>query len=103
MKIPVLDPAMYKDAPMKSGKGDAEKAAVGFEAYFIQNMLKDLQTFTGASEKGFMEQTYYAIFNEKIADFLANKGIGIKELIMRYTEKNSTKVYDTGADNMDNP
>ena len=103
MKIPLLDPAMYKDAPMKNGRGDAEKVAVGFEAYFIQNMLKDLQKFTGASEKGFMEQTYHSILNEKMADFLANKGIGIKELLMRYMEQGNAKVSDTGADNMDNP
>ena len=33
-----------------------------------------------------------SIVYEKVADYLADKGIGVKEMLMRYADKGNTKV-----------
>jgi Rod binding domain-containing protein len=58
-----------------------EKVAEDFEALFMK--LK---------EKGYMEETYMSIIYDKVSQFLAkNKGIGIKEMLMRYSEREDVK------------
>jgi Rod binding domain-containing protein len=43
-------------------------------------------------EKGYMEETYMSIVYDKVSQFLAkNKGIGIKEMLMRYSEREDVK------------
>jgi hypothetical protein len=79
---------------------DKEKVCKGFESYFINNMLQELQKTTQFSEKGYMEQTYMSIVYEKVADYLADKGIGIKEMLMRYADKGNTKVLSGNGDNV---
>lgn len=76
-----------KDKPEKM-----EKVAEDFEALFIFNMLKELDKTTKMTEKGYMEETYMSIVYEKVSQFLAkNKGIGIKEMFMRYAERKDVK------------
>lgn len=69
-----------------------EKVAEDFEALFIFNMLKELDKTMKLKEKGYMEETYMSIVYEKVSQFLAkNKGIGIKEMLMRYAEREDVK------------
>lgn len=76
-----------KDTPEKM-----EKVAEDFEALFIFNMLKELDKTAKLKEKGYMEETYMSIIYDKVSQFLAkNKGIGIKEMLMRYSEREDVK------------
>ena len=40
------------------------------------------------------------IVYEKVADYLADKGIGIKEMLMRYADNGNTKVLQKSGDNV---
>ena len=51
-----------------------------------------MQKTTQFSKKGYTEQTYMSIVYEKVADYLADKGIGVKEMLMRYADKENAKV-----------
>lgn len=56
-------------------------------------MLKELDKTTKLSEKGYMQETYMSIVYDKVSQFLAkNKGIGIKEMFMRYSERGDIKI-----------
>jgi Rod binding domain-containing protein len=81
-------------------EGDKEKVCRSFESYFILNMLQQLQKTTQLSKKGYTEQTYMSIVYEKVADYLADKGIGVKEMLMRYSDKENAKVLQKSGDNI---
>ncbi len=67
-----------------------EKAAEGFEAYFLTNMLKEMSKTTQFDDKkSFAEETEMSIFYEKVGEFLAKKGVGIKDAILRYLSRNA--------------
>jgi Rod binding domain-containing protein len=83
-----------------ASKDDKEKLCKSFEAYFINNMLQELQKTTKLSKKGYTEQTYMSIVYEKVADYLADKGIGVKEMLMRYADKGNAKVLQKNGDNV---
>ena len=42
-----------------------------------------------------------SIVYEKVADYLADKGIGVKEMLMRYAGKENAKVSLKNGDNPD--
>ncbi len=97
---PTLDPSLLRHGEdlkgiQKSSKSDQEKlekVAEDFEALFIFNMLKELDKTTKLSDKGYMEETYMSIIYDKVSQFLSkNKGIGIKEMLMRYSERTGVK------------
>jgi Rod binding domain-containing protein len=78
--------------PSKASPEKMEKVAEDFEALFIFNMLKELDKTAKLKEKGYMEETYMSIVYDKVSQFLAkNKGIGIKEMLMRYSEREDVK------------
>ena len=82
-------------------EGDKEKVCEGFESYFILNMLKEMEKTVHISKKGFKEQTYMSIVYEKAADYLAHtKGIGIKEMLMKYADQGTAKVSKKSGDNI---
>jgi len=98
---PVLDSELAARADelkstRQSSKDDPEKmekVAQDFEALFILNMLKELDKTTKLNEKGYMEETYMSIIYDKVSQFLAkNKGIGIKEMLMRYADRKDVKL-----------
>ena len=68
-----------------------EKAAEGFESFYILTMLKELDKTAHFTEKGYTEETEMAIFYEKVADYLSKRGIGIKEVIMKYLSRKGLK------------
>ena len=79
---------------------DKEKVCKSFEAYFINNILQQLQKTTQFSKKGYTEQTYMSVVYEKVADYLADKGIGVKEMLMHYADKGNAKVFQKSGDNV---
>jgi Rod binding domain-containing protein len=103
MKIS-MDGLWLQENAVKGLKGrsakDAKAACEGFEAYLVSTMLNQLQKTTGASGQSYAEQTYFSMFHEKVAEFVAKKGIGIKDVLMRYLERTqSSKVSAGTADN----
>ena len=104
MKIP-MEGVWLQENAVKGLKGrstkDVKAACEGFEAYLVSTMLNQLQKTTGSSEKNHAEQTYFSMFHEKVAEFVAKKGIGIKDVLMRYLERaKSSKVSAGTADNI---
>ena len=79
----------------QSSRNDPEKmkkTAEDFEALFIFNMLKELDKTSKLTKKGYMEESYMSIAYEKVSQYLAkNKGLGIKEMIMRYADRGDVK------------
>jgi Rod binding domain-containing protein len=77
----------------KTSAGGAEKgqsmgkAAEAFESFLIQTMLKELDKATHITKRGFAEETQMSIFYEKVGEFMAKKGIGIKDMLMKYIER----------------
>ncbi len=88
-----LDPYLaLSQAEAKTGvkKGEsAEKAAEQFESFLIFSLLKECERATCLTKKGYADEVQMSIFYEKIADFMAKKGIGIKQMIARYAEAGS--------------
>lgn len=76
-----------------------EKVCKGFESYLVLNMLQEMEKSTHFTKKGYAEQTYMSFVYEKVADFIADKGIGVKEMLMRYIDKGNTKVTGKSGDN----
>ena len=107
----MIKPAVETMLPMVAGEArtkgiggkqtdeEREKACEGFEAYFIRNMLKEMEKTTHISKKELPEQTYMTVAIEKVADFIAQRGIGVKEMLMRYTNKENVKVSGQNGDN----
>lgn len=91
--------AQFARSSTVASGNDREKMCKSFESYFIFNMLQEMDKTTKFSEKGYAEQTYMSIVYEKVADFLAEKGIGIKDMLMRYTSKEDAKVLQKSGDN----
>ncbi len=75
-----------------------EKIAQDFESFFIYTMLKEMDKTINSSDKSFMKQTYMSVMYEKIGDYMARKGIGLKEMIQEHLEKN-IKVLKKMGDN----
>ncbi|HVN25581.1 MAG TPA: rod-binding protein [Syntrophorhabdales bacterium] len=107
MKIPDQSLFLQENA-LKGIKGkntkDLKSACEGFEAYLVSTMLNQLHKTADSSDKSHAEQTYFSMFHDKVAEFVAKKGIGIKDALMRYLERNhtaqiNTKVLTESADN----
>lgn len=86
----------------KSLSPNTEKACENFEAFFVSILMNELQKTAGFSDKSFMEQSYMTVANQKVSEFIARNGIGIKDMLMRYIEQGGTKVSPSSVDNMDN-
>jgi len=56
-------------------------------------MLKNLEKMAQIEKKESPEQTYMSFAYEKVGDYLAKKGIGIKEMLMRYADRENAKVF----------
>jgi Rod binding domain-containing protein len=98
MDIGKIDPATVVQSVTgtRGNKESLKKAAEGFESYFISIILQELQNTTSLSKKGGAEEKQMSLVYGSMCDFLAKKGIGIKDMIMKYID-NGTKVpYETG-------
>lgn len=96
--VPMADAKFDKAMSASSGE-DREKVCQNFESFMLYSMLKYMEKTTKMSKKGYEEDTYMAMVYEKVADFLAEKGVGIKEMLMKYTDKEKVKVNPAIGDN----
>jgi len=105
IRMPVHDPSFIKSGlknvnrESRTKEPDIEKVAHEFESYLMFTMLKELEKTTHSSKKGNSEKTYMSLMYEKVADFMAKKGIGIKEMLVENMEKNA-KVLEKKSDNI---
>ncbi len=82
----------------KAGKAEAAKrAGEEFESFLIFTVLKEFEKTVHHSKKGYAEQTHMSLVYEKVGDYLAKKGIGIKEMLTKYAERGA-KVSAAAAD-----
>jgi Rod binding domain-containing protein len=94
-----LDGAGMVNRLSREKEGDRSKAAHDFESYLNFTVLKELEKVTHVSKKSQIEQTYMSVVYEKVAECLAKKGIGIKEMLNKYNERTNVKVSDPKGDN----
>ena len=64
-----------------------EKTAEAFESYLLGTVLHEFAKATQMTKKSFAEETQMSLFYEKVADIMAKKGIGLKEMLSRYLER----------------
>jgi Rod binding domain-containing protein len=83
----------------RPNKAQLCKTAGQFESYFITQVLKELGKTISSSKKSYAEETQMAFMYEKMGEFLSKKGVGIKEMIMRYMDQ-GTKVPSGKSDNV---
>jgi Rod binding domain-containing protein len=99
--IRIDPPAAFSDVAKrtKSNKGEPiAKTAEQFESFLIFSMLKEFEKAMHSTKKSCAEQTQMSLFYEKVGDFLAKKGIGIKDMIAKYAER-GVKVSDDKGEN----
>lgn len=85
---PLLQAGGLKKSPSEADQAShLKKAAIAFEAYFIQSLLKEMrkaQPQGGLFEGGSGKEIYQSLFDEKIAQKMAeNGGFGLSELIIK--------------------
>ena len=94
-------PSLSETLKTKESK-TLEKLSTDFESFFITSMLKEMEKTTRLTKKGFQEETYMGIMYEKLGDYLASKGLGIKEMIQKYAARGEeAKVSGETGDNKD--
>jgi Rod binding domain-containing protein len=77
-----------------------EKVGQDFESFLIFTMMKELGKTTQSTKKSYAEQTYMSIMYEKMGDYLSKKGLGIKDMLVKYTEDRNIKVLKGKGDNV---
>jgi Rod binding domain-containing protein len=93
-RLIVNDPASdITNRTKNMDQADKEKVCENFESFMIFVMLKNLEKMAQPGKKESPEQNYMSIAYEKVGDYIAKKGIGIKEMLMRYANRANTKVF----------
>ncbi|MCX7965209.1 MAG: hypothetical protein N2596_01090 [Syntrophorhabdaceae bacterium] len=103
INLQVPSASLYTSRILKGkakNESDVEKVASDFESYFLYIMMKEMEKTTNGTNKSFMKQTYMSVMYEKLGDYIAKKGIGIKEMIAEHLKKN-IKVLKEIGDNSD--
>jgi Rod binding domain-containing protein len=77
-----------------------EKVAQDFESFLIFTMMKELGKSAESSKKSYEEQTYMSMMYEKMGDYLSKKGLGIKDMLVKYVEDRNIKVLKETGDNV---
>lgn len=99
-KIPSDGNVTYNELLKTKEAKTAKKLAQDFEAFFITTVLKEMDKATHITKKSFMKETYSAIMYEKLGDYAAKKGIGIKDMLLKYMERGGeAKVSNETDDN----
>jgi Rod binding domain-containing protein len=76
----------------QSGKRQMDsKAAESFESFLIFTILKEMGKTASVTKKSWTEDTHMSVFYEKVADALAKKGVGIKEMLSKYSGESNSK------------
>jgi Rod binding domain-containing protein len=79
---------------------NVEKVAQDFESFMIFTMMKEMEKTTCGSKKGYAEDTYMALMHEKVADYLSKKGLGVKDMLVKYMDDRNIKVFKEKGDNI---
>jgi Rod binding domain-containing protein len=79
---------------------NVEKVAQDFESFMIFTMMKEMEKTTCGSKKNYAEQTYMTLMYEKVADYLSKKGLGIKDMLVKYMDDRNIKVLKEKGDNI---
>ena len=86
-----IDPSVSPTLPQPDiGKGknqSIEKTAKAFESYFVGTILQEFAKATHLTKKSYAEETQMSLFYEKVGDLVAEKGIGLKEMLSRYENR----------------
>jgi Rod binding domain-containing protein len=77
-----------------------EKVAQDFESFLIFTMMKEMEKTTCGSKKSYAEDTYMALMYEKVADYLSKKGLGVKDMLVKYMDDRNIKVFKEKGDNI---
>ena len=98
--ISVDNTSGYNDLLKAREAKQLEKIGRDFESHFITSMLKEMDKTTRLTKKSYREETTMSIMYEKLGDYLAKKGVGIKEMLMKYGARTeNTKVSAELRDN----
>ncbi len=73
---------------LKTGKKDEDlrKACAGFEAVFLNKLLQSMRRTvpeSGLLDGGLQEDIYRGMFDERLAQAMAQRGIGIGDMLYR--------------------
>jgi Rod binding domain-containing protein len=102
VKVEASAAQSYNELLKAKGSKSTDKLGEEFEAFFITNMLKEMDKATHVTKKGFMRETYTAIMYEKLGEYLAKKGLGVKDMMKKYMERaGDPKVFGETGDNRD--
>ena len=86
-----IDPSvlMNRRAPdIGTNKGQSvEKVAEAFESHLLGTVLQEFAKATQMTKKSYAEETQTSLFYEKVSEIMAKRGIGLKEMLLRYTER----------------
>ena len=97
-----INPPVLTDRPtppvLNNKNQSVEKVAEAFESYLLGTVLQEFAKATQMTKKSYAEETQTSLFYEKVADIMAKRGIGLKEMLLRYTERGA-KVSGTNGDN----
>ncbi len=74
----------------------AAKTAEEFESFLLFTILKEFDRTTHFTKKSSAEETQMSIVYEKIAGFLAKKGIGLKQVLERYGDRGAKVLKENG-------
>ncbi len=74
----------------------AAKTGEEFESFLLFTILKEFDRTTHFTKKSSAEETQMSIFYERIAGFLAKKGIGIKQVLERYSDRGAKVLRKSG-------
>jgi len=97
-KIKPPIPPIMPDADLGKYKNQSvEKAAEAFESYFLNTIFQEFAKANELTKKSFAEETQMSLFYEKVADIIAKRGIGLKEMLSRYMERGA-KVSDKNGE-----
>ena len=100
-RIPADGGVTYNGLLKAKDSKAARKLAEDFESFFVTSMLKDMDRATQVTKKSFMKETYSAIMYEKLGEYAAKKGIGVKDMLLKYIERGGgeAKVSNESGDN----
>ena len=97
-----IDPPVPMGIPQpaigKNNSQSVKKAAEAFESYLLGTILQEFAKATQMTKKSYAEETQMSLFYEKVADIMAKKGIGLKEMLSRYAERGA-KVSGKNGEN----
>jgi Rod binding domain-containing protein len=80
-----------------SGTKSPKKTAEEFESFLIYTVLKEFQKAMNYTKKSYSEETQMSLFYEKAADALAQKGIGVKEVLTKYLVRGAQESIERKA------